>query len=610
MRNFDRNTGYKNSGSSSYSRNDRREDRGDRYYSDDRNRNMPNKAFGNRNDYNKKPRRDYEEPRHSYQDRTGDRGNRSYNGGDRGFHDRSYRSNDYSKNERTFRNRSPATRSTRERDGHSDTRHTGGYRNNEGRQRNMSPQIRQRNDYKPASTNIKSRLALRSRIASSNNSRIIRTGVNKIMRRTDLRGGLVSKRSTNINRAKDYARKIRQARMKLNEGGSTSSTRLKSSIEVKSPKKDSDETPRKTEENEDDYLAIANDVDFDEGDVNDESETVDPEKKLSKEPAKDEGDEKKSSCAKPSTSRSRTRTQSKERVRKFERIEYSCIHCGKCSTSAQEYRSHLSGRRHLLAMREVSLRVRATLNRLRKVQRDRQLEIEARIKDVEDIQSKYCQVCKLNFRQSKEDHRESEDHKKISSFLKPYCKICRMKLISPMKYEIHRCHTDHIRRKLKAQEGSDDEFDMQEMDIGDFKTVDSIGNVDDGETNEDETENLNTSDTLVGNEFVEKIEAYYCSLCHDFAHDHRGNDADEKLIKDHCKTRRHINRYQDHKKNEERKVKAKVSIDAQKSPEKSVKQNGSDDVKNDNEVDRNADVNIDENTNEESKHSEDSKFNR
>lgn len=85
----------------------------------------------------------------------------------------------------------------------------------------------------------------------------------------------------------------------------------------------------------------------------------------------------------------------------------------------------MSGRRHLLAMREVSLRVRATLNRLRKLQRDKQLEIEARIKDVEDIQSKYCQVCKLNFRQSKEEHRESEDHKKISSFLKPYCKVSK-----------------------------------------------------------------------------------------------------------------------------------------------------------------------------------------
>lgn len=44
MRNFDRNTGYKNSGPSSYSRNERREDRGDRYYSDDRNRNLPNKV--------------------------------------------------------------------------------------------------------------------------------------------------------------------------------------------------------------------------------------------------------------------------------------------------------------------------------------------------------------------------------------------------------------------------------------------------------------------------------------------------------------------------------------------------------------------------------------
>lgn len=47
-----------------------------------------------------------------------------------------------------------------------------------------------------------------------------------------------------------------------------------------------------------------------------------------------------------------------------------------------------------------------------------------------------------------------------------------------MKYEIHRCHTDHIRRKLKAQEGSDDEVDFQSMDIGDFKTIDSTGEVD------------------------------------------------------------------------------------------------------------------------------------
>jgi hypothetical protein len=124
------------------------------------------------------------------------------------------------------------------------------------------------------------------------------------------------------------------------------------------------------------------------------------------------------------------------------------------------------------------------------------------------------------------------------------------------------------------------------------------------------SENLDTSDTLLGNEYIEKVEAFYCSLCHDFAYNHRTNDDDEKLIKDHCKTRRHINRYQDHKKDEEKKIKSKVSKDAQKSPEISVKQNGDEEKGNDNEVDRDADVNIDENTNEESKHSEDTKFNR
>lgn len=74
-------------------------------------------------------------------------------------------------------------------------------------------------------------------------------------------------------------------------------------------------------------------------------------------------------------------------------------------------------------MRRVALKVRMTLNHLRKVQRDRQLEIEARIKDVEKITSKYCTVCKLNFRQSKDEHKESEDHKKIRNFLKPTCKV-------------------------------------------------------------------------------------------------------------------------------------------------------------------------------------------
>jgi hypothetical protein len=48
-----------------------------------------------------------------------------------------------------------------------------------------------------------------------------------------------------------------------------------------------------------------------------------------------------------------------------------------------------------------------------------------------------------------------------------------------MKYEMHRCQLDHMRRKQRKPEGSDDEIDLQELDIGDFKTVDSVGDVDD-----------------------------------------------------------------------------------------------------------------------------------
>lgn len=249
---------------------------------------------------------------------------------------------------------------SRDRDAHVDNRHSALYRS-----RNMSPPPpNRRSDYnKPAtSTGIKNRLApLRSRIANPSNIRINRAGGSKILRRNDLRSGLV-KRSANINRAKDYARKIRQARLKLNEGSSqTSSGRLKSTIESRSPKKDAEETQRKNDDVEDDYLAIANDVNFDEDEnestggknssVIDESkvskvkeeknEEVDlnesrkseKEKKMFGESSKDDKEEKKTSHVKKSTSPSRT--PSKERVRKFDKIEYSCIHCGKRSTSAQ-----------------------------------------------------------------------------------------------------------------------------------------------------------------------------------------------------------------------------------------------------------------------------------
>lgn len=56
--------------------------------------------------------------------------------------------------------------------------------------------------------------------------------------------------------------------------------------------------------------------------------------------------------------------------------------------------------------------------------------------------------------------------------------ICHVQLLSAMKYEIHRCTVEHLKRKARKHEATDDEIDLQEMDLGDFKTVDSIGDVD------------------------------------------------------------------------------------------------------------------------------------
>lgn len=293
--------------------------------------------------------------------------NRSYDGGDRSsFNDRSYR-NDHSKGERSFRNHSPPMRS-RDRDGHSGSRqqHTsggagGGYRSNDtSRSRNMSPPMqRNRSDYKTStSSNIKSRLAPLRPTMRSTARRIVPTSAGRIIRRNDLRSGLINKRTGPINRAKDYAKKIREARMKLTESSSTtSSTRLKSTIEAKSPKKDSDD--RKHDEIDEDFLAIANDINFDEDEnestggkhstvkdddkskevkqetVGDEDEKKQDVKSLNESSKDDKEKEGRSSRHQHKPSQSRSRTPSKERGRKFEIIEYICIHCGMRSTSAQ-----------------------------------------------------------------------------------------------------------------------------------------------------------------------------------------------------------------------------------------------------------------------------------
>lgn len=149
-------------------------------------------------------------------------------------------------------------------------------------------------------------------------------------------------------------------------------------------------------------------------------------------------------------------------------------------------------------------------------------------------------------------------------------------MTSPMKYEMHRCQLEHMRRKQRKQDGTDDEIDLQELDIGDFKTVDSVGDVDD-EKNEDKGKwykavfkfifNKNLSpdeigmDTemesdettkVLGKEYIAKVEVNYCSLCREYLS--RRND-DDKVIADHCKSTMHQKYYNQRKKDNEKKSK-------------------------------------------------------
>jgi hypothetical protein len=218
-----------------------------------------------------------------------------------------------------------------------------------------TPRIR--HDYKPPTASIKSRLAPRITPALTSRRTVHSVGSGRILRRNDLRTGIISKRiSVPANRAKEYAKKIRQARLKLNEfgGGSSSSSKLKTGSETGKSPKGSDEN------NDEDFLAIANDVNFD--DLENESTSgkvlrvkVKEEKKeaVSNNAGGDDVDDDlkkiehdKSTASKESKegrvsrldhkrSTSRGRSFSTERTRKFDRIEYVCIHCDKHSTSAQ-----------------------------------------------------------------------------------------------------------------------------------------------------------------------------------------------------------------------------------------------------------------------------------
>lgn len=129
---------------------------------------------------------------------------------------------------------------------------------------------------------------------------------------------------------------------------------------------------------------------------------------------------------------------------KKKHIELLCIHCGrKCLTFAK-YKIHLSSGKHIAAMRRVAIRQKAILGQMRLSQRNAQRELEKTTDDLAP-RTNFCPLCKLNYKQPKLTHQNSDSHKNMKKFLMPYCKVCKVTFKSPMLYENHLCSLEHIK---------------------------------------------------------------------------------------------------------------------------------------------------------------------
>uniref|UniRef100_A0A6M2DTG6 Uncharacterized protein n=1 Tax=Xenopsylla cheopis TaxID=163159 RepID=A0A6M2DTG6_XENCH len=326
------------------------------------------------------------------------------------------------------------------------------------------------------------------------------------------------------------------------------------SSKKKSPKKEKPEKKEETENEKENENETADDK-------NKETETGDEEPADGSGKDDDDADADKSSKDLP---------KSRYTGRSF--IKLTCIHCSTKCVTFKEYSLHFRRSRHQVAMRRLGLQYNAQLSKMRTLQRNKQRELDEKSKDPY-LRTQFCMVCKLNYRQPKANHQASEAHREIKKFLTPYCRTCRLTFNNPMLYESHLCSLEHIKRKAridylrsktKSDEGSDE--GVKELDLDNFMTLDSVGDVDDDEEEEEEEkaeadgEKKDSSEAEkspkkkkkteinVGSEHVRKIEVYYCELCKMYLPRH---EEPEAALKKHCRIRTHLQRYVRHRDDKE-----------------------------------------------------------
>lgn len=251
-------------------------------------------------------------------------------------------------------------------------------------------------------------------------------------------------------------------------------------------------------------------------------------------------------------------------------IKLKCPHCHHLCVTFKEYSKHLDTRKHQKAMAELFTKLRKTLVNMRMEQRKKQRQIDDEMKAKNmHLKTFFCAICKLNYRSLKSQHLSSSAHRKMSEFLLPFCKVCRIWFKSAWSYESHLCELTHIKRKARMEKlsrppVSKDDGDM--LDPSSFMILDSVGSGDDSDVEKSEDESgekkegvdendkdeksekdhsgepkkKKRSEIKLGAEFCKMVEVYYCDLCKLYLP--RLDDKD-KALTIHCRSRTHLQRY-------------------------------------------------------------------
>ncbi|XP_057651707.1 uncharacterized protein LOC130891144 isoform X1 [Diorhabda carinulata] len=220
-------------------------------------------------------------------------------------------------------------------------------------------------------------------------------------------------------------------------------------------------------------------------------------------------------------------------------IKLQCPHCHMKALTFRRYEAHLLTRTHIIAMKKIAYKQKAILAQMRLAQRNTQNELEKNNTEELAVKTSYCPLCKLNYKQKKSVHQETDAHKNMKKFLMPFCKVCNIAFKSPMVYEAHCCSVDHIKRKQRME---DSDVTGEEDNLENFTTIDSVGDLEGEASGNEEKKDDDAQPANVGIEKIHKIEAYYCELCKMYLQ--RGEESDTpKILSRHCKQRVHMSRY-------------------------------------------------------------------